>query len=482
MRVVSFNIRSANDPNGHSIHERAPRVKAVIEKYDPDLIGFQEVVPLWMEHIPEDYGDTYEIFHKYRCETFDIEGSPILWKKDKFECLDRGYFWYSGTPGVVSRGWDVMGCHRICMWVKLRDKQNGAVFHFFNTHFGFSDKCQLDSVKLLLDHYKALKVKSALITGDFNMFSHSPAYKELTKTLTNLNELLDNDTSFTFHGYHPEHHGHETPIDFCFVTPQTVKPLSYKRLDETIDGNFPSDHYGLCLEMEMRQNIEVMSLNTCAALPQEEEKSIKGRMGSIRLDIMRYHVPDVVGLQEVTPLAEETFAKTKYYELAPAGSKNPVLWHVTDYEKVTDEVLPLPGGEECSIVTLMHSSTGKKFCCFNARIAGDEEESVKLILEKINACTLPVILMGSLNLMIGSPAYRALREELKDVRAEKALADITPTCHGLGRDMVAPGITDYVMIKGDALTPVSYRVDPVKDRFAPVTDHHAIIANVAIDI
>lgn len=483
MKVVSFNIRSSNDPNGHSFDERAPRLKAVIDQYDPDLIGFQEVVPGWMKHIPGDYGDTYEIFHKYRCEEFDVEGCPILWKKDKFECLDKGYFWFSETPGIVSRGWDRIGCHRICMWVKLRDKQNGAVFHFFNTHFGFSDQCQLDSVKLLLAHYKALKVKSALLTGDFNMYNHSPAYKELTKKLANLNELLDNDQRPTFHGYNPEKHPWG-PIDFCFITPKTVKPISYKRLDETFDGKYPSDHYGLCLEMEMRQNIEVMSLNACEAMAGEEEGKVKARMSQIRLNIMRYIVPDVVGLQEIPAELSESFGKVKYYEMAPEGSKNPILWHITDYEKVAEEVLPLPGEEQCSIVTLMHSSTGKKFCCFNARITEGEAEAIKLIREKINACSLPVILMGSLNLLIGSEGYRALREDLKDVRVETALADITPTLYGVGQDMVAPGIVDYVMCKGKELTPVSYRAEEVKKavRGGPVSDHYAIIADVAMDI
>ena len=104
MKVVSFNIRSASDPNGHSFDERAPRMKKVIDRIDPDLIGFQEVVPGWMKHIPEDYSEKYEIFHKYRCETFDIEGCTILWKKDLFECIEKGYFWLSDTPNIVSRG------------------------------------------------------------------------------------------------------------------------------------------------------------------------------------------------------------------------------------------------------------------------------------------------------------------------------------------------------------------------------------------
>ena len=49
MKVVTFNLRCGNDPNGNSIEERAPRLKAVMDRYDADLVGFQEVTPAWMD-------------------------------------------------------------------------------------------------------------------------------------------------------------------------------------------------------------------------------------------------------------------------------------------------------------------------------------------------------------------------------------------------------------------------------------------------
>ena len=42
MITISFNIRCANDPDGNSIKERAERLKAVLDKYNADIIGFQE--------------------------------------------------------------------------------------------------------------------------------------------------------------------------------------------------------------------------------------------------------------------------------------------------------------------------------------------------------------------------------------------------------------------------------------------------------
>lgn len=251
MKIVSFNIRSRSDANGHSISERAPRVKELIDRCDPDIIGFQEVIPEWMEHIPDDYGEKYEIFHKFRDDTRDIEGSPILWKKDVFDCLDKGYFWYSDTPDVSSKGWDSIGCFRICMWAKLCRKADGKVFWFYNTHFGFGDQCQLDSVDLLFRRMDTAGADTVIMTGDFNMHHHYKAYAAMTERLADLNMMTAKNLNHTFHGYDLNCEN-KTPIDYCFITPETVTPVSYRRMDEIFEGKFPSDHYGLEIEAELK--------------------------------------------------------------------------------------------------------------------------------------------------------------------------------------------------------------------------------------
>ena len=118
LKVISFNIRCCDDPHGHAVVERAPRLADAVIPYDADLIGFQEYKPRWEEHIEKYFGDKYEIFNKYRDDE-RRESAPILWKKDKFECLEKGYFWLSDTPDEPSDGWDVLGHKRICEYAIL---------------------------------------------------------------------------------------------------------------------------------------------------------------------------------------------------------------------------------------------------------------------------------------------------------------------------------------------------------------------------
>ena len=118
-KVVSFNIRHCDDKDGNSVSERAPRLSRIVLPYDADVIGFQEYSEAWVEYINKDFSDEYEIFNKWRAKS-NHESAPILWKKNKFKCIDKGFFWLSDTPEKESRGWDErFNCYRICQWVIL---------------------------------------------------------------------------------------------------------------------------------------------------------------------------------------------------------------------------------------------------------------------------------------------------------------------------------------------------------------------------
>ena len=92
LRILSFNIRYCDDPNGNAISERAPRLYCVTEPYEADVIGFQEYyTPRWETYIQQYYGEKYDMFIKHRADA-DYEATPILWRKDRFECLKTGYF------------------------------------------------------------------------------------------------------------------------------------------------------------------------------------------------------------------------------------------------------------------------------------------------------------------------------------------------------------------------------------------------------
>jgi len=131
LKVISYNIRYANDGENKNISDRAPRLKAVVDKYDPDLFGLQEVTPTWRGILEDYFLDEYDWVFKER--NSGDECTPIFWKKDKFEKVKEGYFWLSGTPDVQSNTWGG-NCYRIVSWVRLKSKSTGNEFLYYNTH------------------------------------------------------------------------------------------------------------------------------------------------------------------------------------------------------------------------------------------------------------------------------------------------------------------------------------------------------------
>ncbi len=465
IKLITFNIKCGGS-GIYSIDHRAPLLKTVLDKYDADIIGFQEATPKWMEYLEKDLGEEYELFNKYRA-VFNPESTPIAWRKSRFECLDKGYFWLSDTPDVESGGWDTWGCYRICMWVKLFDKQEGKTMTFFNTHYGFGDENQIKSGKLILDHFKALKVDCGFLTGDLNTTHLRPGHKLLAEHLIDANMATVNDLRHTCHGYNPDRKT-GAPIDFCFVTPETVVPLTAKRIDDLVNGEFPSDHYGFYFELELRQPMRIYTQN------------VDGGTG-IRSIMERNNLP-LAALQEFTAEGVERIRKYDYMDLVVQEDREedltPIVWMKELYEPVEKDV-----GKKVILAVMKDKKSGKKFCLVNAHLSEDEQEqvdAVKTILEKTAAYKeLPTIVTGTLNMRIGSPAYRLLCENFKDLRRSVAPLDYTPTYNGRGEEMAEPCICDYIFT--GKIQPLKYELMPSKGRKGYSSDHDGIVGTLILE-
>ena len=244
LKVISFNIRHCNDKDGNSVAERAPRLYEIISRYNPDVMGFQELRSNWEPYLEQYFGTEYDMFNKYRAGKEDHEAAPIFWRRDKFECIKNGYFWLSDTPEIESRGWDeVYNCYRMCEYVILRERQSGKEFTFMNTHYGFGDNGQIKSADLIYAYSKKISDLPTFITGDFNMTPDSLGYAQMVKHFADVNAVTVNDTRDTFHNYHPEVYLNQH-IDYCFVNDK-VKPITQKIIDDNVRGKYPSDHFGI---------------------------------------------------------------------------------------------------------------------------------------------------------------------------------------------------------------------------------------------
>ena len=246
LKILSFNIRCANDPNGHSIQERAPRVGQLLNASNADIIGIQEYRDRWDPHwaAAEPAG-----YVQKKIDRGDGEGLVLLWRPDRLECLDSGHFWFADDPDKADTAWDEKYHKpRICGWCVFRHKETGKTFTYMNLHYGFGAEGHLKNARLLARYVEKLGSLPTIIAGDFNMRPDAPGYAAMAERFTDVNAATAQDPTLTYHGYGvPEI---AMLLDYCFVSSQ-VQPLDYRVLTDTFQGKYPSDHYPIEMNLAL---------------------------------------------------------------------------------------------------------------------------------------------------------------------------------------------------------------------------------------
>ena len=234
------------------IADRAPRLKKLIEKYQPDIIGLQEARPQWINFLENEVvGDKYSMFYQYRAKN-NQEAQPILWNNNEYDLLDSGYYWLSDTPEVSSKGWGSKH-YRGVTWGKFRIKETGQVFLFINTHLTGEDGFALNSAELIAQRTVengGFTEHGVFLTGDFNFTPESIGYNALTKHFIDINKALGFKADYTLTNYNEwaEDDPNNRIIDYVMCSENYITPILYKVLNENIDGGWISDHRGLYVE------------------------------------------------------------------------------------------------------------------------------------------------------------------------------------------------------------------------------------------
>ena len=270
--VCSFNIRYANNkdkyPDGSSAAwvDRREAVKRFMDSVKPDIVGLQEVRKAQSEDFYTFFGDAYGYYDVGRdSETgasvaeANCEGVGILYRKDRFELVRKGFFWLDANPDArPAQNTDKRygewrsACRRVTVYTVLKDKKHGgSTLCFYSTHF---------------DHVseEAMRLSSALMAQKMKEISRADvvvAVGDLNTTLeAGLMEALQDDFLYarteapgadlytgTFNGF-----GHANKlIDHIFYQ-GAVAPVKYW-VDKTGYGvPFLSDHYPLLFRFDYK--------------------------------------------------------------------------------------------------------------------------------------------------------------------------------------------------------------------------------------
>lgn len=250
--VITYNIRYLNQNDGPDHwNERAATVAEMIAK--GDVIGLQEATRKQIDDlVPKLTG--FDWYGVGRTDGKDGgEFTPVFWRKDRFEAVDRGTFWLGpDTEAVGKPAWGA-NLPRICSWVVLRPVggQPTGELLVMNTHFDHqSAEARLNSAKLIRQQAATLAGdRNVVIMGDLNARPDSPPLAALTGTdgdfvladsITRTETPPQGPTGTwnAFRRIDPN-----TRIDFIVTRADRPRVLAHATQDpKTPAGRFGSDH------------------------------------------------------------------------------------------------------------------------------------------------------------------------------------------------------------------------------------------------
>lgn len=249
---MTFNIRTRTviDALNHWNHRKG-FVADTIAGNAADIVGLQEVKSSQLKYIQSrlpQYG-VYAIGRSNGKR--GGESCPVLYRKDRFELIDSGTFWFSDTPSIPgSKDWGNLP-PRICSWVHLVDDQTGVGLYVYNLHLdNFSQNSREKSVELLMEKIAARQTNEPfIIMGDFNMETQNTAMRWLNQIGIARPRVASIDVWQSIHldrrvGTRHGFKGHFSGphIDHIRLGPG-LQPMDARIDSQSRNGRYPSDHF-----------------------------------------------------------------------------------------------------------------------------------------------------------------------------------------------------------------------------------------------
>ena len=250
--VMSANVRtwSPTDVAKKSWFYRANLLAENIKQVEPDIIGFQEVTPMHYKYLTTVL-QGYDNILTYRDESVLPEACPVFFNATRFELKDKGSFWLSETPEVMSKDWGA-ACYRICSYAILTDKSSNKDLVVFNTHLDhISDEARINGINVVLDKIKEFGGLPSIIMGDFNADEASSTYAAATESFLDAKYQTESTmTGATYQAFGKSLDREN--IDYFMISKEGIEVKDYRIINTTYEGVYPSDHFPITITIELK--------------------------------------------------------------------------------------------------------------------------------------------------------------------------------------------------------------------------------------
>ena len=252
VKVISMNLDANEATAGSRVRLMAP----LLLSFDPDSIGVQEARGGWINLLKRHF-----LAKGYARVGLDAGGGQdaangyfatyILYKEDKFDLVDWGTFWLTNTPEVPSKYGPTVDTNRTCTWALLEDKETGFRYVHMNAHLDWMDmevnKIQVEMIQKQIERFAAMGYP-VFAGGDYNCDEGTASYlkmleSEVVADSKKVAEKANDIATYPSYGDYDVYDPKERPIDYFFVTKDTVTVKEYRVVDEKPDGEYVSDHF-----------------------------------------------------------------------------------------------------------------------------------------------------------------------------------------------------------------------------------------------
>jgi len=255
LSAMTYNIRYATSNDGDNQWEkRKDFLTDQISFYSPDIFGIQEGLQHQVDFIDRQL-TTYDFIGVGR-DDGDKKGEycAIFYNREKLNLLGQSTFWLSTSPEKVSVGWDA-AMERICTYGFFMEKETGAMFWVFNTHFDhIGEIARQNSSELIVQKIKEINKDNlpVILMGDFNLNDQSKAIKYLSSSL-NDSRKISLKSPFgpfgTFTGFE-FHEPVKDRIDYIFCSKENIQVEKYAVLTDSKESKYASDHFPVFVEVK----------------------------------------------------------------------------------------------------------------------------------------------------------------------------------------------------------------------------------------
>lgn len=247
LRIMSFNILSDlwDDAAAATIEERKVLVPSILQTYQPDVVGVQELTGTWYYTVKTKFPAEYELV-TYSTPTGTHNFTTILYNKNKAELLEYD------TTLYTTRTSDTM---RSLTWARFKRLSDGAEYIVTSTHWDVDIEYRKDqwseNAKMIKELYEKYKLP-IFSTGDYNTTEKS-YFTDFLGAASMIDPITEsavvNNPGTTCHDLSKAPQGSDLIIDHIAVTPGP-ELLYYNRLtcQTALDA---SDHCPIYIDVKL---------------------------------------------------------------------------------------------------------------------------------------------------------------------------------------------------------------------------------------